>query len=88
MSDKKQYKVSLDLKNQILERVKTSGKTIKEIAEEHGLSTTCIYAWLRTGVTGVRPKDLIRLEKENRELKQIIGELTVQLGVGQKRGSR
>ena len=88
MSDKKQYKVSLDLKNQILERVKTSGKTVKEIAEEHGLSTTCIYGWLRTGVTGVSSRDLMRLEKENRELKQIIGELTVQLGVGQKRGLR
>ena len=88
MSDKKQCKVSLDLKNQILERVKTSGKTVKEIAEEHGLSAACIYAWLRTGVTGVSSRDLIKPEKENRELKQIIGELTVQLSVGQKRGSR
>lgn len=82
------HKVPRDLKNQILERVKTSGKSIKEIAEEHGLSTTCIYSWLRDGVTGTTSKDMIKLEKENRELKQIIGELTVQMGVGQKRGWR
>ena len=85
---KKIHSVPKDLKNQILERVKTSGKSIKEIAEEHGLSTTCIYSWLKEGVTGASSKDLIKLEKENRELKQIIGELTVQLGVGQKKGWR
>src|SRR3989344_2198600 len=37
------HKVSQDLKNQILERVKTSGKSIKEIATEPGITTTCIY---------------------------------------------
>lgn len=82
------HKVPKDLRNQILERVKTSGKSIKEIASEHGLSTTCIYSWLKDGVTGTTSKDMIKLEKENRELKQIIGELTVQLGVGQKKGWR
>ena len=87
MSNKK-HKVSRDLKNQILERVKTSGKSVKEIAVEHGISTACIYTWLRDSVTGTSSRDLIKLEKENKELKQIIGELTVQLGVGQKRGWR
>ena len=46
------HKVPLDLKNQILERVKTSGKPIKEIAAEHGISPTCIYDWLKSGVAG------------------------------------
>lgn len=88
MSTKKQNKVPHDLKIQILDRVKTSGKTVKEIASEHGISTVTIYTWLKEGVTGVVSKDLLRLEKENKELKQIIGELTVQLGAGQKRGWR
>ena len=82
------HKVPQDLKNQILERVKTSGKSIKEIADEHGITPTCIYTWLKDGVTGTSSRDMIKLEKENRELKQIIGELTVQLGVGQKKGWR
>lgn len=84
MSNKK-HRVSLDLKNQILERVKTSGKSIKEIAEEHGISTNCIYLWLKDSVTGTSSRNMIKLEKENRELKQIIGELTVQLGISQKK---
>ena len=82
------HKVPRDLKIQILERVKTSGKSIKEIADEHGLSPTCIYTWLKEGVTGTSSKELFKLVKENRELKQMIGELTVQLGVGQKKGWR
>ena len=82
------HKISRDLKDQILERVKTSGKSIKEIAAEHGISTTCIYNWLRGSVIPASSRDMIKLEKENRELKQIIGELTVQLGVGQKKGWR
>ena len=82
------YKVPRDLKSQILERVKTSGKSIKEIAVEHGISTTCIYSWLKDGAIGSSSRDILKLEKENRELKQIIGELTVQLGVGQKKGWR
>ena len=82
------HKVPKDLKNQILERVKTSGKTIKEISAEHGISTACIYSWLKDGAIGSSSRDILKLEKENRELKQIIGELTVQLGVGQKKGWR
>ncbi len=82
------HRVSKDLKNQILERIKTSGKSIKEISDEHGISKTTIYEWLKSGVEGTTSKEVIKLEKENRELKQIIGELTVQLGVGQKKGWR
>ena len=79
------HSVPLDIKKQILERVKTSGKSVKEIAEEHGISTKNIYRWLGEETAGSR--GVLRLERENRELKQIIGELTVQLGQ-QKRGWR
>ena len=84
----KQNKIPRDLKIQILDRVKNSGKTIKEIASEHGISSVTIYAWLKEGAVGTTSREVIKLEKENRELKQIIGELTIQLGVGQKKGWR
>jgi transposase-like protein len=78
-------KVSKDLRNQILERVRTSGKSIAEISQEHGIGKTTIYEWLRES-TGEAPlRDVIKLQKENKELKQIIGELTVQLGTAQKK---
>lgn len=78
-------KVSKDLKNQILERVKTSGKSIAEISQEHGIGKTTIYEWLRESTGEAPTRDLMKLTKENRELKQIIGELTVQLGIAQKK---
>lgn len=84
----KQTKIPRDLKVQILDRVKNSGKTIKEIASEHGISSVTIYAWLKEGAVGTTSREVMKLEKENRELKQIIGELTIQLGVGQKKGWR
>ncbi len=78
-------KVSMDLRNQILERVKTSGKSIAQISEEHGIGKTTIYEWLRESTGEAPQRDLNKLEKENKELKQIIGELTVQLGIAQKK---
>ena len=78
-------KVSMDLRNQILERVKTSGKSIAEISEEHGIGKTTIYEWLRESTGEAPARDSIKLTKENKELKQIIGELTVQLGIAQKK---
>ncbi|MCC6323604.1 transposase [Candidatus Nomurabacteria bacterium] len=75
----------MDLRNQILDRVKTSGKSIAEISNEHGIGKTTIYEWLRESTGGTPQRDLIKLEKENKELKQIIGELTVELGIAQKK---
>jgi len=79
-------KVSKDIRNQILERVKTSGKSIAEISQEHGIGKTTIYEWLRESTGEAPARDLIKLTKENKELKQIIGELTVQMGRQQKKG--
>ena len=79
-------KVSLDLRNQILERVKTSSKSIAEISHDNGIGKTTIYEWLRESTGETPSRNLIKLEKENKELKQIIGELTVQMGRQQKRG--
>lgn len=79
-------RIPADIKKQILERVKTSGKSIKEIADEHGISTASIYTWLGSDATSTPDKNMLKLEKENRELKQIIGELAVELGIGQKKG--
>jgi transposase-like protein len=79
-------KMSIDLRNQILERVKTSGKSIAQISEEHGIGKTTIYEWLRESTGEASARDIIKLTKENKELKQIIGELTVQMGHQQKKG--
>jgi transposase-like protein len=84
---KKIHRVPQDLKQQILERVKKGEKSIKEIATEHGISEQSIYTWLKTTAIGFSGKDELKLRKENHELKQIIGELTIQLSQAQKKGS-
>jgi transposase-like protein len=87
MSTTKQ-RIPLDLKKQILDRVKTSGKSVKEIAQDHGISIKSIYTWLSNETNGTTGKNILKLERENKELKQIIGELTVKLGTQQKKGWR
>lgn len=82
---KKTHRVPQDLKQQILERVKHGGKTIKEIAAEHGISDKSIYTWLRAGALGMTGKEELQLRKENQELKALIGELTIQLSQSQKK---
>ncbi len=61
-------KVSKDKRDQILERVKTSGKSIAEISEEHGIGKTTIYEWLRASTGETPSRDLIKLEKENKDI--------------------
>jgi len=85
---KKTHRVPQDLKQQILERVKKGEKSIKEVASEHGISEQSIYTWLKSTTIGFSGKDELKLRKENSELKQIIGELTIKLSQSQKKGSR
>ena len=56
-----------------------------EAAKEFGLSNNTIYAWI--GSRGTVEPGLIamnRLKKENNELKQIIGSLTLNMERGKK----
>jgi transposase-like protein len=79
-------RVATDIKKQILERVKTSGKTVKEIAEEFGVATGTIYSWLSESAGGeITKKDLMDVQKENKQLKELLGEITLKMSVSQKK---
>jgi transposase-like protein len=80
-----QKKVPLEIKTQILERIKSSGKTIKEIAAEHGVSTVTIYTWLSETVGEISKKKFLETERENKQLKELLGEITLKLSVSQKK---
>ncbi len=83
---KKQSVYPPELRAQILERVKTSGKPIVRIAEEHGINVKNIYNWLHSSVEKTDTKEILRLQKENEELKRLVGDLTIQLSRESKRG--
>ena len=78
--------VSADVKRQILDRVKEGGKSIAEIAEEHGVSNRSIYGWLSKGATASPTWiEVNKLKRENSALKELIGKLTYDMTVAQKK---
>lgn len=84
MSNKKA--VSPEVKQQILDRIKNDGIPIAQAAQEHGLSNRTIYGWLAKGLTH-QPSwaEVSRLKRENKDLMEIIGKLTVDLTTVKKR---
>lgn len=83
---KKAFKVSPETKEQILNRVKEDNLPVSQIAEEHGISPNTIYGWLSRKVKA-QPgwKELSRLQKQNKELLALVGELTIKLSQAQKK---
>lgn len=79
--------VPKDVKEYILKRVKESGKPVAEIATEHGISKSRIYLWLKSDTSsGSSDPQLLRLQKENQLLKQLVAELSLKIRESEKRG--
>jgi transposase-like protein len=82
----KTHKIPADVKADILRRVKEEGVSVSQAAQEHGLSVRTIYGWLGTGAAGTPSwSEFSRLQKQNRELFEVVGELTVRLSAAQKK---
>lgn len=78
--------VSKEIKDQILKRIKDDGVPVSQAASEHGLSIKTIYHWLGTGVTA--PPSILevaRLRRENQALKQLIGQIMLDLDAEKKK---
>lgn len=57
-----------------------------KVAEEHGISTATIYGWLSKGIKAQPSwKEFSGLQKQNRELLALVGELTIKLSQSQKK---
>jgi len=69
----KSQHVPADVKKQILDRIKQGGASIKQVAEEHGISDRTVYGWLSKGaVSAPSWLELNRLKRENAALKELI----------------
>jgi transposase-like protein len=84
---KKAFRIAPEIKEQIITRIKTDGVSVATAAKEHGVSTVTIYSWLGTTARGISIIEHNKLKKENVLLKALIGELTLKLSSGEKRGS-
>lgn len=78
--NKKSHKIPADIKADILRRVKEEGISVAQAAKDAGISDRTIYDWLVKGASGTPSwSEFARLEKQNKELFEVIGELTVKL---------
>jgi len=85
MSNKK-HRIAPEVKADIIRRVKEEGVSVPQAAKDHGISTATIYNWLGTGASGTPSwSEFSRLQKQNRELFEVVGELTVKLSQAQKK---
>ena len=68
---------SKEFKEEVLNKIKAEGITAVEAATRYGIDVNNIYRWVSSGINGSKGNlfEINRLKRENRELKQIIGEL-------------
>ena len=83
--NKKQHHIPSEVKADILKRVKEEGVSVSQAAKDHGLHESTIYNWLGKGASG-NPSwsEFTRLQKQIKELLELVGELTLKLSVAQK----
>lgn len=75
-----------EIKNEIVAKAK-SGTKVLELAQMYGVSDRAIYDWLQldSGEETISALKYHKLQKENEELKRLIGELTLTLSVREKK---
>ena len=82
----KKHRVALEVKEQIISRIKNDGLTIKQASIDHGIPESTIATWIARKVEG-QPSlgEIIKLKRENDQLKILLGEITLKLSETQKK---
>lgn len=75
-----------ELKEEVIGKIKTEGITAVEAGKRYGIDVNNIYRWVSAGINGARGNvwEINRLKRENRGLKQIIGEMMFEKTRGKK----
>ena len=85
MSNKK-HRIANEVRADIIRRVKEEGVSVAQAAKDHGIHETTIYNWLSAGASSAPSwSEFSRIQKQNRELFEVVGELTVKLSQAQKK---
>jgi transposase-like protein len=82
----KKNRVAPEIKEQIINRIKNDGVTMKQASIDHGVPESTIATWIARRVDG-QPSlgDIIKIKRENDQLKILIGEITLKLSETQKK---
>jgi hypothetical protein len=71
--------VSKDIKEEVLSKVR-SGTPVIELSKQYGIHFRTIYSWLRNrALSSVSALEHAKLKRENMELKEIVGMLSLEL---------
>jgi transposase-like protein len=82
----KAYKISPEVKADIIRRIKDEGIAVAQAAKDHGVHESTIYNWLGGGVKSAPTwSEFSRMKKERDDLLRLVGELTVRLSTAQKK---
>lgn len=78
-------RINQEIKERIIERIRNEGLSVPKASDEFGISRNAIYHWIGAKAKG-EPSilEIAKLKKENAELKQIIGGLTLDMERGKK----
>ena len=83
----KKHRIAPDVKADIVRRIKEEGVPVSQAAKEHGVHETTIYGWLGTGAQGAPSwSEFAKIQRQNKELLALVGEITLRLSAEQKRG--
>jgi len=71
--------VSMEIREQVLKRIKEDGITTNQAAKDAGISPKTVYGWLarESKTTNCDQLELARVRRENQGLYELIGKLTV-----------
>jgi transposase len=84
---KQGFRIAIEIKNEIINKLKHEGLSVMDAAKQYGISDKTIYNWLGTKAKGsVSLLEFNRMKKENDQLKQLIGDITLKLSAQEKRG--
>jgi len=84
---KKGFKISQEIKEETINRIKNNSISVAQAAQDIGVSAVTIYSWLGNKAKGsVSILQYHKLQKENQQLKEIIGELTIRMSMEAKKG--
>jgi len=78
-------RIDSETKERIIKKIKSEGLSVMDASREFNISNNTIYGWI--GAKGTVEPGLVemnKLRRENNELKQIIGSLTLNMERGKK----
>lgn len=83
---KKAHRIAQDVKAEIIRRIKEDGVPVSQAAKDAGIHETTIYGWLGSKAQSAPSwADVSRLQRQNKELLELVGELTLRLSATQKK---